>query len=186
MDLENLLVRCRQGDGLAWEVLVRHFQARVYGIARYYLSDREDARDVAQESFVRIYSKLERFDPGSNFTAWVLRISRNCAIDRLRQMRARPQIDASQGDEYIAGVPAPRLGLDTAAGEQHQLVYRALELMSAANREMILLKEIHGLKQQEIAEMLSLPLGTVKARTNRARHELARRILELDPTYGTT
>jgi RNA polymerase sigma-70 factor (ECF subfamily) len=186
LDLENLLKRCRQGDGLAWEALVRRFQGRVYGIARYYLSDREEARDVAQEAFVRIYSKLERFDSGSNFTAWILRITRNCAIDRLRQMRARPQIDASQGDEYIAGVPAPRFGLDTAAGEQHQLVYRALELMSAANREMILLKEIHGLKQHEIAEILSLPLGTVKARTNRARHELARRILELDPTYGTS
>jgi RNA polymerase sigma-70 factor (ECF subfamily) len=158
----------------------------VYGIARYYLRDREDARDVAQEAFVRIYRNLETFDGGGNFTAWVLRISRNCAIDRLRQMRARPQNDVSQGDEYIAGVPAPALGLDTAAGEQHQLVYRALELMSATNREMILLKEIHGLKQQEIAEMLSLPLGTVKARTNRARHELARRILELDPGYGTS
>lgn len=186
MDLENLLERCRQGDGLAWEVLVRHFQGRVYGVARYYLSDREDARDAAQEAFVRIYGNLGQFDPGSNFTAWALRIARNCAIDRLRQMRARPQIDAHQGDDYIAEVPAPRLGPDTAAGEQHQLVYRALELMSAANREMILLKEIQGLKQQEIAEMLSLPLGTVKARTNRARHELARRILELDPSYGTT
>jgi RNA polymerase sigma-70 factor (ECF subfamily) len=186
LDLENLLERCRRGDALAWEVLVRQFQGRVYGIARYYLSDREEARDVAQEVFVRIYSSLESFESGGNFTAWVFRITRNCAIDRLRQMRARPQIDASQGDDHIAGMPAPRFDLDTAAGEQHQLVHRALELMSAANREMILLKDIHGLKQQEIAEMLSLPLGTVKARTNRARHELARRILELDPSYGTT
>ena len=135
---------------------------------------------------MRVYSNLERLEPGSNFTAWVLRIARNCAIDRLRQVRAQPQVDARLGDEYIGNVPGPRLGLDTPAGERHQLVYRALQRMSAANREMILLKEIHGLKQREIAQMLSLPLGTVKARANRARHELARRILELDPTYGTT
>jgi len=185
LDLENLLQRCKTGDGLAWEALVRHFQGRVYGVARYYLSDAEDARDVAQEAFVKIYRSLQQLEAGSNLTAWVLRISRNCAIDRLREMRSRPQIDGDHGEQYIAEVAAPRSGLDTAAGEQLQLVHRALELMSAANREMILLKEIHGLKQQEIAEMLSLPLGTVKARTNRARHELARRILELDPTYGT-
>ena len=70
------------------------------------------------------------------------------------------------------------------AGERSHLVYRALDQMTEINREMILLKEIQGLKQREIADLLSIPLGTVKARSNRARVELARCIVEIDPSYG--
>jgi RNA polymerase sigma-70 factor (ECF subfamily) len=184
VDFEVLLERCRRGDSLAWEALVRQFQARIWGIAHFYLKDREEARDVAQEVFVRIYNNFRDFEAGSNFTAWALRITRNCAIDRLRQLRARPQADDNQGDDYLSGIASDARPAE--AEEHQQVVYRALALMSEMNREMILLKEIQGLKQQEIAEMLSLPLGTVKARTNRARVELARRILELDPTYGTS
>ena len=68
--------------------------------------------------------------------------------------------------------------------ERQRLLYRALDLMSAVNREMILLKDIQGLRQREIADLLSVPLGTVKTRSSRARVELARCILELDPSYG--
>ena len=187
MHIDDLLPRCKQGDELAWEALVRQFQGRVFGVACHYVSDREEARDVAQEAFVRIYRNLEKFQAGGNFTAWALRITRNCAIDRLRHLGARPPLDDAKVDEDIAlAGSAPSPDMDTLARERHQLLYRALELMSAVNREMILLKDIQGLKQHEIAEMLSLPLGTVKTRSSRARLELARRILELDPSYGTS
>jgi RNA polymerase sigma-70 factor (ECF subfamily) len=186
LDLEDLLERCKQGDSLAWEALVRQYQGRLFGLALHYLRDREEARDMAQEAFVRIYSHLDSLERGGNFTAWALRITRNCAIDRLRQLRARPPLGSAPngGDGADALLAGPNA--DPVAGERHQLVYRALELLSAGHREMILLKDIQGLKQQEIAAMLSLPIGTVKARTCRARIELARRILELDPTYGTS
>ena len=72
------------------------------------------------------------------------------------------------------------------SGEQQQLVHRALDKMSEHNREMILLKDIQGLNLAEIAEMLGIPLGTVKSRSSRARIELARRVVELDPSYGTS
>ena len=184
MELEDLLQRCRGGDALAWEALVRQFQGRLFGVARFYVSNREDARDIAQEAFIRIYQNLNDVEVGTNFTAWALRITRNCAIDRLRQVRARPRTVAMPADDRIGEeFSAPR-PLDGLAGDNRELLYRALELMTAANREMILLKDIQGLKQQEIAEMLSLPIGTVKTRASRARVELARRILELDPSYG--
>lgn len=185
LELETLLERCRQGDELAWEALVRQFQARVFGLAYHYLRDREEARDVAQEAFIRIYRNLDRFEVGGNFAAWSLRITRNCAIDRLRHLKSRPPLDDAQVDEQVilAGTHAAP---DTEAmgNERRRLLYRALDLMSAINREIILLKDIQGLQQQEIAAMLSLPLGTVKTRSSRARVELARRILELDPSYG--
>ncbi len=185
MDTETLLERCRQGDELAWEALVRSLQARVYGLAYHYLRDREEARDVAQEAFIRIYRNLDRFEKGGNLTAWSLRIARNCAIDRIRHLKARPPLeDAPVDDRAIVSEKHQLPDASAMERETHSLLYRALDLMSAVNREMILLKDIQGMKQQEIADMLSLPLGTVKTRSSRARVELARRILELDPSYG--
>lgn len=185
MELETLLERCRAGDELAWEALVRRFQGRVFGLAYHYLRDREEARDVAQEAFVRVYRNLDGFDAGGNFTAWALRITRNCAIDRARHLKARPPLEDALVED--AGLPSdahPTPDAGAILAERRRLLYRALDLMSAVNKEMILLKDIQGLKQQEIAELLSLPLGTVKTRSSRARTELARRILELDPSYG--
>jgi len=140
---------------------------------------------VAQEAFIRIYRNLDRFEPGGNFAAWSLRIARNCAIDRIRHLKARPPLDDAHVDEQVLiseSHAAP--DADAMVNERSRMLYRALDLMSAVNREMILLKDIQGLKQQEIADLLSLPLGTVKTRSSRARVELARRILELDPSYG--
>jgi RNA polymerase sigma-70 factor (ECF subfamily) len=185
LELDTLLDRCRRGDELAWEALVRRLQGRVFGVACHYLRDREEARDVAQEAFVRIYRNLDRFEADGNFIAWALRITRNCAIDRVRHLGARPALDDAEVDEQrVASDTQAAPDVDAMLNERQRLLYRALDLMSAVNREMILLKDIQGLKQREIAEMLSLPLGTVKTRSMRARVELARCILELDPSYG--
>jgi RNA polymerase sigma-70 factor (ECF subfamily) len=185
LDLETLLKRCRQGDELAWETLVRQFQARVFGLTYHYLRDREEARDVAQEAFIRIYRNLDKVEAAGNFTAWALRIARNCAIDRIRHRKARPGLDGAEINEEIL-VSESQHAPDAEAidNERHRLLYRALDLMSDVNREVILLKDIQGLRQREIADMLEVPLGTVKTRSSRARVELARRILELDPSYG--
>ena len=184
MDLDDLLRRCIKGDALAWEALVRRLQGRVLGVARFYLRDREEARDTAQEALIRVYRSLDTFRMGTNFTAWVLRITRNCAIDRLRQLRASPQTEELPEDDLIADAACTLAQPAGGVSENHQLLYRAMEQMSPAHREMILLKDIQGLEQKEIAEILSLPLGTVKTRASRARIELARRILDIDPTYG--
>jgi RNA polymerase sigma-70 factor (ECF subfamily) len=185
MQLDTLLEQCRAGDELAWEALVRRYQGRVFALAYHYLRDREEARDVAQETFIRVYRGLRTFDGTGSFVAWLVRIARNCAFDRARKLQGSP---AYTGDEVGEGVELPDAGPDpedtTLAGDRRDLIYRALDLMSEINREMILLKEIQGLKQREISDMLAIPIGTVKARTNRARLELAERILELEPSYG--
>ena len=76
MELETLLERCRSGDELAWEALVRRFQGRVFALAYHYLRDREEARDVAQETFIRIYKSLEGFQDTERFLPWMVRIAR--------------------------------------------------------------------------------------------------------------
>ena len=90
MENAELLRRCRQGDELAWEALVRRFQGRVYGIALHYLRDAEEARDLAQEIFVRVYRKLGTYRDEDAFLPWLLRVARNACIDHLRRQAARP------------------------------------------------------------------------------------------------
>jgi len=186
VDVATLVERCRQGDSLAWEALVRMFQGRVYAVAFHYMRNPEEARDVAQEVFVRVYRRLDSFHGAEGFQAWILSVARNACIDALRRRKARPpaeDLPVETGPELAADAPTPQEAAETEANRR--LLYRALDGMKETSREIILLKEIQGLKFEEIAEMLSLPVGTVKSRSNRARVELAARVRLLDPSYGT-
>jgi RNA polymerase sigma-70 factor (ECF subfamily) len=149
------------------------------------MRDREEARDLAQEIFVRVYRGLASFHDDTAFRSWLMTMARNCCIDRLRRLKARPkttdQIQPEQQDFPDDTVDVyQQIELDS----RRQLLYRALNTMSRNGREMIILKDIHGLKLTEISEMLSIPLGTVKSRSGRARVELAKAILAIDPSYG--
>ncbi len=180
MDLATLVTRCQAGDELAWESLVRSYQARLYGLAYHYLGDAEEARDVAQEIFISIYTHLDRCEGAGHFVPWMMRIARNACIDRLRRRRARPpaqDVPAAEAVDLVSSEPGPEAMW--AKEQQKQLVHQAMQSMSDLNREMIILKEMQGLRLEEIARMLDLPLGTVKSRSSRARVELTRKVLAL-------
>ncbi len=139
---------------------------------------------MAQEIFIRLYQRLDSFQ-GESFLPWLLRLSRNACLDRLRRQKARPpatDIPVDDGLELSAGGPSPEES--SAAEGRKRLLYRALGTLSKKNREIILLKEIQGLKLEEISKLLELPIGTVKSRSNRARIELASKVRVLDPAYG--
>jgi RNA polymerase sigma-70 factor (ECF subfamily) len=180
IDLSSILERCRAGDPLAWEALVRLYQSRVFGIAFHYVGNREDARDLAQEIFVRVYRNLSSCADAGRFLPWLIRISRNACIDHLRRRKVRGRGRDVALDE-IRDLPA-RNGdpeQESEANARARLVHRALAELSELNREMIHLKEIQGMQLEEIAVMLGVPLGTIKSRSNRARIELARRVMAL-------
>jgi RNA polymerase sigma-70 factor (ECF subfamily) len=180
VDLQQLLVRCRQGDELAWEALVRAYQSRVYGVAFHYLGDGEEAKDLAQEVFVRVYRHLHRCEGADMFLPWLIRISRNACIDHLRRRKIRPALSGTPVDE-MPGLPAPGPSPEErrAADARTRLIAQALRRLTALNREVIILREIHGLALEEMASLLHIPLGTVKSRINRARLELAQRVRAL-------
>lgn len=185
LDVATLLERCRAGDGLAWEALVRRYQSRVYAVASHYMANREEARDVAQEIFIRVYRRLDTFRGDERFLPWLLKLARNCCIDRLRRLKARMPpvtVPIEEGPEIPSFEQSAEDLADRSTRER--LLYRALAILDDTNREMILLKDIQGIKLEEIARMLEIPLGTVKSRSHRARIELARAIRILDPSYG--
>lgn len=185
MDLSTLLQRCRQGDDLAWEALVRRYQSRIYALAYHYMRNAEEARDMAQEIFIRIYQRLDTFQGDQTFLPWMLSLARNLCIDRLRQQRSRTPASAvpvEEAPQLAAEDPTPEETSDSE--DRRRMLHRAIDKLSEKNREIILLKDIHGLKLEEISAMLALPIGTVKSRSNRARIELARQVRVLDPSYG--
>jgi len=184
-EVTALVERCRQGDSLAWEQLVRSHQGRVYALAYHYLGGVEEARDLTQEVFVRVYQQLRTYK-GEGFVAWLLRVTRNLCIDQIRRRRIRPPAEdlLAQDNEWAMPDTAPDPEQSWLTGERQRLVYEALRHLNGTSREMILLKEIQGLQLKEIAEMLALPIGTVKSRSNRARLELARQVIAIDPSYA--
>ena len=180
-DLDVLLLRCRQGDAHAWEALVRRFQARIYGFALHYLRDPEEARDAAQEILIKMYQSLSGIRDGRTFLPWMLRLARNCCIDRIRSRKARPHdclATAEVGVEHASLEPSPEESMLEDA--RRSLLYRALATLTAANREIVLLKDIEQLQLSDISTRLGLPLGTVKSRSNRARSELAKAVRSLE------
>src|SRR5512133_709939 len=90
MDLAVLLERCRQGDELAWEAFVRQYQRRIYSLATCYASDADDARDLAQEIFVRLFRTRKQWAEPAVFMPWMIRVARNVCLDRVRARKARP------------------------------------------------------------------------------------------------
>ena len=180
MEPEELLEHVRRGDELAWEAFVRQYQARVFGLAYHYVGNRDDARDLAQEVFIRVYKHLDRLPQDGAMVPWLMSIARNACLDHLRRRKARP---------FLWDVPVEALFSLASGGrnpeEEHvhavrrTAVHRALRELSELNREIIVLKELQGLPLEEIARMLEVPLGTVKSRSHRARLELAQRLTAL-------
>ena len=180
-DVTRLVRRCREGDELAWEELVRRFQARVLGLVLHYVRSREDARDVAQDVFVRVYRSLPNFEQEDRFVPWLLRVARTCAIDHTRRRAVRPPAQDVPVEELITlADPVADPGREAERASDRGLLRRALQRCSELHREILVLREIQGLALNEVAELLDIPGGTAKSRAARARAELARAVIALE------
>ena len=179
-DLEQTIYECQRGNALAWEALIKQYQGRVYGVAWYFFRNAEEAEDVSQEAFVKVYRRLGTFrNEVDSFVPWLLAITRNCCIDRLRKLKTKSRYE-DQFEEEIETISAKletqHDDPESINGEQQRrnLLYQALDEFDATNRDIILLKDIQGMKTEDVAEILSLPIGTVKSKSNRARIKLAK------------
>ncbi len=173
----TLISRTLAGEPAAFGELVLRYQDRLYNSLVRVLGSAEDARDAVQEAFVQAFVKLESFRGSSAFYTWLYRIAFNQAMSHARRKRPTQSLDdgrADRGREPVDGQPAPDARLD--ASERATQVHRALAELSAEFRQVIVLREMDGCKYEEIAEMLELPIGTVRSRLFRARLELRDRL----------
>jgi RNA polymerase sigma-70 factor, ECF subfamily len=175
----ELVERCRRGDELAWRDLVERHARRVFGVAYRFVGRVDEAEDLTQDVFVKVYQSLGRYQPAQGaFSSWVTTVARNQAIDHYRRRREEHRRTADS-PELLEGMPA---GGESPEGqverrERAQLVRRGVSHLPAELREALVLCDLKGLSYEEAAAALGVPLGTIKSRINRARLELARRLL---------
>ncbi|MBN1571061.1 MAG: sigma-70 family RNA polymerase sigma factor [Acidobacteria bacterium] len=174
---QKLVERCLQGDDAAWEIVVSSYGKRIFNLSFRYINSREEAEDLTQEVFIRVYQNLKsyRAEAGS-FQNWLLRVARNLIIDHYRQIRRYPQAGGSEELETM-NVKDDKIPNPHRAAEQFeasQFLQDGLQALSPELKEAIILRDLEGMAYQDIAEVLSVPEGTVKSRINRGRLELAR------------
>jgi RNA polymerase sigma-70 factor, ECF subfamily len=179
--IETLIHRCLEGDQAAWEAIVRQHWRKVFNVAYKFVGKHDEAEDLTQDIFLKVFKSLDTFDRRANFQTWLISVSRNLCIDHYRSVRKERETIDREVDATELASPTPDPG-PIAALEQHDrvvLLRQALAALPATLRTAVLLRDIQELSYQEIADRLKLPEGTVKSRINRGRAELARQIKKL-------
>jgi RNA polymerase sigma-70 factor (ECF subfamily) len=179
--IEPLIQRCLQGDQKAWDLIVSRHWRRVFNLAYKFVGRHDEAEDLTQDIFLKIFRSLGTFDRRANFQTWLISVSRNLCIDHYRSVRKeREMVDRGVDTAELApssAEPGPLAALEQR--DRVVLLRRALAELPETLRTAVLLRDIHELSYQEIADRLGLPEGTVKSRINRGRTELARQIRKL-------
>ena len=179
--IEALIQRCLRGDQAAWDLIVRQHWRKVFNVAYKFVGRHDEAEDLTQDIFLKIFKSLNTFDRRANFQTWLISISRNLCIDHYRSVRKeRETIDRGVDASELS--PVSREVSPVQALEQQDrvmLLRQALAELPETLRTAVLMRDIQELSYQEIADMLRLPEGTVKSRINRGRTELARQVKRL-------
>jgi RNA polymerase sigma-70 factor (ECF subfamily) len=171
----DLLRQAQGGNRFAFEEIVRRYQRRVYAVALRIVRRHEQADDVAQESFLRAWQRLDSFDTARPFGPWICRISANLAVNQVRSPIAREQELPDTGDEAAPSAEGPLTAvLDAEARAQ---LDQALSALPADQRAVFVLRTYEEMSYEEIGEALALPPGTVMSRLSRARERLRAALL---------
>ena len=157
-----------------FEEVVSQQQRKVYSFAHYYLGNPEEAEDVTQEVFMKLWHHWQRIDLTS-VRPWLLRVTRNACFDRLRQRRSAakvfvPDADPERIEASPAAAPGPETEAQRTAFRRH--VTQALATLGEPYRSVLILREIQGLRYRDIAEVLEMPLNTVRVNIHRGRRQL--------------
>jgi len=178
---DSLIEQCLSGDQVAWEAIVRQNWRKVFNVAYKFVGKHEEAEDLTQDIFLKIFKALGTFDRRANFQTWIVSISRNLCIDHYRSVRKERATIAREVDTGDLQ-PASRDRTPYAAAEHEDLretLRQALQTLPMTLRTAVVLRDLQELSYQEIADRLELPEGTVKSRINRGRLELARQLKRL-------
>lgn len=178
----RLVAMARDGNRNAFAELVERYKGKIYHLAYRMLGNNQEAEDVVQDTFMRIYEHLDRYDNAHKFSTWIYRIATNLCIDRLRRRKAVYSLDAEYADgEGLDGYsvlrsddPGPDQQL--VLSERQQLIASAMATLPAKYKSAMALKYYQDLSLQEISDILHIPVSTVKTRIHRGRGYLRRKL----------
>jgi len=175
---EELVEACQAGEASAFDVLVGRWEDRIRGAAYRVLGSEEEARDVAQEAFLKAYRGLAGFKREARFSSWLYQIATNLCRDRLRRRRTRATVSLEEMEETGGAIAEtrPRADERLLQDDLARVVRRAIEALAEEQREVLILKEYEGLTFLEIAQALDVPVSTVKTRLYRGLGQLRQRL----------
>jgi len=172
LDESGLIRQAQAGDQAAFGVLVRRYQRRVFGLGNRFFDNSDDAEDLVQETFLRAWRALDRFDLARPFAPWLMRIASNRALTEIATRKRRGNEEL---DESLAW-SGPAADEDLERRELQQAVGRAVGELPDDQRMILLLRATEGLSYREISEALDIPIGTVMSRLARARETMRKKV----------
>jgi len=179
--IDELIARCLAGDQAAWQLIVQQHWRKVFNLAYKFVGRHDEAEDLTQDIFLKIFRALGTFDRRANFQTWLISISRNLCIDHYRSVRkerATMARDVDPSDLHpVSRERGPYGQLEQS--DLKALIRQALAELPESLREAVILRDLQEFSYQEIADKLGLPEGTVKSRINRGRNELGRQLKRL-------
>jgi RNA polymerase sigma-70 factor (ECF subfamily) len=172
----NTIRRARRGDGTAFAWLVETYQTAIYNLCYWILGDADEAEDAAQETFLRAFAHLQRYDPAHSFKTWLCSIAHHYCIDRLRRRRFTwLSLDAETAIDHPAlQAPIPTPEEATIQREESQHVQALLDRLTPEYRSAVVMRYGYDLSYEEIAEAIGASVSAVKSRLHRAREAMAR------------
>jgi RNA polymerase sigma-70 factor, ECF subfamily len=175
-DDHRLIAECRDGNTAAFGELVSRYQDRLFNSVLRLTDNAEDARDVVQEAFLHAYQSLHSFKGDALFFTWLYRIAVNTAISMKRKkrvvLRIQPAGEGGNAIEPLDPSETNRPGHALEMAEEERRVHEALAKLSPEHRSVLVMKDMEGMKYEEMAEILGVPVGTIRSRLHRARLEM--------------
>lgn len=173
-DDRSVIIRCKEGDIQAYNILVDRYMKRAYYTALGFVGNHDHALDLSQDAFVKAFRAIKKIDEDRQFFTYFYRILRNLCFnfirDKKRHARSFSEISEARRENIAAQEPDPALALEKQ--EQKELVWTAIQQLKPDQREIIILKEFRDYSYQDIAELLDIPIGTVMSRLYHARQSL--------------
>ena len=167
----------------SFEAAVQRYQREVFTLACHLLREREEAEDVTQDVLIRWWDRRDQIED-AGLRAWLLKVTRNACFDRLRSRKVRLRlvpVRLDDQEENCHGDPSPGPEAHAEASELRGRIEAALRRLSEPCRSAVILREIHGLEYREIAEVLELPLNTVRVHLHRGRRRIREQLREVHP-----
>jgi RNA polymerase sigma-70 factor, ECF subfamily len=185
---QELLDRCLAGEDSAWEALLRAYTRKIYNLCYRFTGRVEEAEDVTQEVFIKVFQTLKTYQAAQgSFATWLNRVARNHLVDHYRRAR-KDRVTSSLEDELTEAEQKPSQQTEPTgqveSRERREVLQMALDKLSPDLREAVILRDLHDLDYEEIAQVLRVPQGTVKSRINRGRLELGRVLKRMEGMRG--
>ncbi|MCK5057362.1 MAG: RNA polymerase sigma factor [Candidatus Aminicenantes bacterium] len=179
MDVNDIIERLKQRDSEAWTMMINRYSKKVYNFALNFAGNREDASDITQDIFIKVYNNIDKFKEEKNFNSWLLKLSKNYCIDFWRKnknARRKVELDDTIRNEAVHGQQQTPEDSLIRKNDINYLRGKLL-LLPPDLRTLIIMRDIQDHSYRDIAEHFNIPLGTTKSRINRARAKLAKIIL---------